>query len=74
MKEQRCHTAGRISKGILQAVLPTYDCDYYFCGPKPFMTSLAEMLGELGVPEQQTHFEFFGPRQDLKVPEKVSLS
>lgn len=39
--------------------------DYYFCGPVPFMRSLHQSLGELGIEQSNIHFEFFGPKDEL---------
>lgn len=41
------------------------DLDAYFLGPKPFMALVKRQLKALGVPEAQTHFEFFGPAAAL---------
>ncbi|MFY0575505.1 hypothetical protein ACN28S_15070 [Cystobacter fuscus] len=41
------------------------DIDVYFLGPKPFMAAIQRSLRELGVPEQQCHYEFFGPAASL---------
>ena len=41
------------------------DVDAYFLGPQPFMRAVKQYLRELGVPEQQTHHEFFGPAAAL---------
>ncbi|HEX8538762.1 MAG TPA: NO-inducible flavohemoprotein [Cystobacter sp.] len=41
------------------------DIDVYFLGPKPFMALIQRTLRELGVPEQQCHYEFFGPAASL---------
>lgn len=41
------------------------DLDAYFLGPKPFMALVKRHLKALGVPEAQTHFEFFGPAAAL---------
>jgi nitric oxide dioxygenase len=50
----------------LQAWLPgSRDVDAYFLGPKPFMAFMKRALQALGVPEQQTRYEFFGPAQAL---------
>ncbi len=62
---------GMIDAVLLDKVLPSRDADYYFCGPKPFMVSIYHQLLAWGIPASQTHFEFFGPRQDIeKAPEK----
>ncbi|AHL74629.1 dihydropteridine reductase [Stutzerimonas stutzeri] len=42
------------------------DLDAYFLGPKPFMAAIRRQLRALGVPEQQTRFEFFGPASALE--------
>ncbi|MCI3946371.1 nitric oxide dioxygenase [Pseudomonas syringae] len=41
------------------------DVEAYFLGPKPFMAFMKRTLRELGVPEAQTHYEFFGPAEAL---------
>ena len=53
---------GLLDSATLAAWLPaTRDVDAYFLGPQPFMKAVKRSLRELGVPEEQTHFEFFGP-------------
>ncbi|MDC0715203.1 NO-inducible flavohemoprotein [Stigmatella sp. ncwal1] len=42
------------------------DIDVYFLGPKPFMVAIQRSLKELGVPENQCHYEFFGPASSLQ--------
>lgn len=50
----------------LRAWLPSaYDLDVYFLGPKPFMAFMKRTLLELGVPEEQARYEFFGPAEAL---------
>lgn len=57
---------GRINKELLNKWLPKdRDIDVYFLGPKSFMITIKELLKEIGVPEKQTHFEFFGPASEL---------
>ncbi|MDG9925204.1 MULTISPECIES: NO-inducible flavohemoprotein [unclassified Pseudomonas] len=58
---------GRLSLERLRAWLPAErDLDAYFLGPKPFMAALKRNLRELGVPEAQTRYEFFGPASALE--------
>lgn len=53
---------GRVSTGQLGRWLPaSRDVDAYFLGPRPFMRQVKRQLLELGVPESQTRYEFFGP-------------
>jgi len=69
LKNGLCHSAGLITEALLRTLLPDSEGDYYFCGPKPFMAAVLAILDNMAVPEERTHFEFFGPRQDLKRPE-----
>lgn len=39
--------------------------DAYFLGPKPFMAFIKRSLHELGVPEERSRYEFFGPAEEL---------
>ncbi|WP_044874162.1 NO-inducible flavohemoprotein [Pseudomonas sp. LFM046] len=53
---------GFLSREHLAQWLPAErDLDAYFLGPKPFMAQVKKHLRELGVPEGQCHYEFFGP-------------
>ena len=57
---------GLLSKEKLNHWLPaSRDVDAYFLGPQPFMRAVKQYLRELGVPERQTHHEFFGPAAAL---------
>jgi hypothetical protein len=40
--------------------------DAYFLGPKSFMAAVKRQLKGLGVPEQQSRYEFFGPAAALE--------
>ncbi|MDP9529100.1 NO-inducible flavohemoprotein [Pseudomonas protegens] len=42
------------------------DLDAYFLGPKGFMTAIKRHLKALGIPEQQSRYEFFGPAAALE--------
>lgn len=57
---------GFIDAELLESLVPDRNADYYFCGPKPFMISIYHNLLKWGIPASQVHFEFFGPRQELK--------
>ncbi|OBV38895.1 NO-inducible flavohemoprotein [Janthinobacterium psychrotolerans] len=57
---------GLLGKAQLAQWLPaSRDVDAYFLGPQPFMRAVKGYLRELGVPENQTHHEFFGPASAL---------
>ncbi|MCG6540415.1 NO-inducible flavohemoprotein [Pseudomonas sp. KSR10] len=58
---------GLMTEERLDAWLPAdRDLDAYFLGPKPFMAAIRRQLRTLGVPEQQTRYEFFGPASALE--------
>ena len=60
------HATGHIDQQRLNAWLPeTRDVDAYFLGPTPFMKAIKSHLLELGVPQSQTYYEFFGPAEAL---------
>ena len=53
---------GRLTPALLQQWLPPgCDVDAYCLGPVAFMQSVKRALRQLGVPEAQSHHEFFGP-------------
>ena len=63
---RRCDSVGRVDLEFLKTILPTNDAQFYFCGPKPFMTGVYRALKDWHVDESRIHFEFFGPRQEIK--------
>jgi len=57
---------GLLSRDLLAQWLPTdRDLDAYFLGPKPFMAQVKRHLQALGVPDEQSRYEFFGPASAL---------
>lgn len=57
---------GFLSRELLERWLPAErDLDAYFLGPKPFMAQVKRHLQALGVPPEQSHYEFFGPAAAL---------
>ena len=61
------HATGYLSAAQLAEWLPaSRDVDAYFLGPKPFMRQVKKQLRDLGVPEAQTRYEFFGPASALE--------
>ena len=57
---------GLLGRELLARWLPSErDIDVYFLGPTPFMAAIKRLLKELGVPEHQCHYEFFGPASAL---------
>jgi nitric oxide dioxygenase len=58
-------STGEVDVALVQQVAGTLDCDFYLCGPKPFMRGLHWGLTSAGVPVDRVHFEFFGPASDI---------
>ncbi|WP_139996814.1 NO-inducible flavohemoprotein [Paenibacillus paridis] len=65
-EQQRFHKKGYIDLPWLRSVLSDTDRSFYFCGPTPFMATINQSLRQLGVPEADIHFEFFGPAASLE--------
>src|SRR5690606_32090354 len=64
-RAETCST-GMVNAQLIESLLPERDGDYYFCGPKPFMINIYQDLLAWGIPGNQVHFEFFGPKQELQ--------
>lgn len=56
------HQTGRLNLSRLEQLIDASK-DVFLCGPKPMMTSALSMLAELNHPQDQIHFEFFGPQE-----------
>ena len=57
---------GLLTEDVLARWLPAdRDLDAYFLGPKGFMGAVKRQLKALGVPENQSRYEFFGPAAAL---------
>ncbi|MBH0081511.1 NO-inducible flavohemoprotein [Pseudoalteromonas sp. NZS11] len=56
---------GLMNLNAVQAQLPVSNGDFYLCGPAGFMAFIKNQLLELGVKNEQIHYEVFGPHQDL---------
>lgn len=65
-------TQGMISRSLIEQLIPSADCDFYLCGPSPFMTAVYEMLLDIGVVPERIAYEFFGPATVLNPKKAVS--
>lgn len=61
-------STGLVDAALIESLTGQRDADYYFCGPQPFMVGVYHDLLAWGIPANQVHFEFFGPRQALECP------
>ncbi len=59
--------AGRVDIALLRQTLPHGRHQFYVCGPPAMMESLVPALVQWGVPQQDVHFEAFGPAS-IKLP------
>lgn len=71
LANQEVHS-GLLDETTLREWTPFADAEFYFCGPKPFMQNVYAILQKLNVPAERIHFEFFGPRQEIEVPQAVN--
>ncbi|HEA54139.1 MAG TPA: NO-inducible flavohemoprotein, partial [Marinobacter antarcticus] len=56
---------GYLSADILDQWLTDKSAHIYFCGPMPFMAALKSILNSIGFPDDQLHYEVFGPTTAL---------
>lgn len=59
-------STGIVEKPLLDELLPGLDCDFYLCGPAPFMQAMYDLLHEMGVQTDRISYEFFGPASVLR--------
>lgn len=63
---ERCDAVGLLQPEHLQEWTPIAEAEFFVCGPKAFMTCVLNQLQTIGVDETRLHYEFFGPKQELK--------
>ena len=56
---------GYVDEDLILQLVPGMDCNFYLCGPTPFMKSLVTGLIDWGVSESSINYEFFGPASAL---------
>lgn len=57
---------GFIDLAWLQQVVRNKNASFYFCGPVLFMKAIHAALQHWGVPQEDVHYEFFGPAGSLE--------
>jgi len=57
------HFTGFVNLKEIEAALKQTNVQIYFCGPVGFMQYVANQLIDLGVPQEQFHYECFGPHK-----------
>ncbi|MFP3926337.1 pyridoxamine 5'-phosphate oxidase family protein [Pseudomonas sp. W5-36] len=55
------HLTGRIDLGLLKALLPFDDFDFYVCGPAAFTQEIYDGLRGMHIRDERIHAETFGP-------------
>ena len=66
IKGKNFDSEGRVDIELIKTLLPLDDYEFYVCGPTPFMESLYGGLKDLGISDEQIHYEFFGTGTTLK--------
>ena len=64
---------GYVDINLVKRLVPRKICDFYICGPNPFMRSIFNGLLDWGVSEVQIHYEFFVPASTLSERDKVAI-
>ncbi len=60
------HATGFIDASLIAEQLPAdRDVEFYLLGPTGFMKAALAIATSLGIPENQIHYEFFGPTEAL---------
>jgi ferredoxin-NADP reductase/MOSC domain-containing protein YiiM len=57
--------AGRLTVSVLQKLGVPRECDFYLCGPSPFLEDFTEGLGDWGVTSDRVHTETFGSGKSI---------
>ncbi len=59
---------GMISSEVIeQSLNGNHDVEFYLLGPKGFMQTVLNIAKNIGIPDNQIHYEFFGPMEELAV-------
>lgn len=77
VKGRDYHHESRVTVDLMKTLLPSNNYDYFLCGPGPFMESITDDLRNWGVPDDNVHFEAFGPasvKRAAKPEVKVALT
>jgi nitric oxide dioxygenase len=61
-------------KHLVKHLGQNVDVELYILGPKPFMQNALQLAADFGIKESQTHFEFFGPLEELKIQRKAQVA
>jgi nitric oxide dioxygenase len=70
--ETDAHFTGYVNKEVLAKYVDD-NTDCYVCGPVPFMKAVVSALREMGMKEENIHFEFFGPAMDMAPEQKETV-
>lgn len=57
------HFTGLVNLREIETAFKQDNVQVYFCGPVGFMQHVAKQLLEIGVPQEQFHYECFGPHK-----------
>ncbi|MEI5905522.1 NO-inducible flavohemoprotein [Bacillus spongiae] len=64
--EKNYDKEGFVTLDTLKDLVHDNQSEFYFCGPVPFMKAIYRNIKELGIPQEQIHYEFFGPAGELE--------
>ena len=61
LTEDPNRSEGRLDGKTLDRLLPSFDGEFYLCGPSAWMAAIHEHLVGKGVSQERIHTESFGP-------------
>ncbi|MFC7393268.1 NO-inducible flavohemoprotein [Scopulibacillus cellulosilyticus] len=64
---------GHMDEMWLSEVIDNRNAVYYFCGPKSFMAAIYKILKHWGINDEDIHYEFFGPQDEMLEEEAVTV-
>ena len=65
IENQHHHSSGLFTEEFMGQFI-TPETEIYFCGPQPMMRHIYKALNAIDHPAEKTHYEFFGPQEDLE--------
>ncbi len=66
------YAKGYVDITLIKKLVPGIECDFYLCGPAPFMKSIFIGLETWGVDSSNISYEFFGPASVLQDRSKIA--
>jgi ferredoxin-NADP reductase len=63
-------SSGLVDSQLISGMLALDDCEFYLCGPQPFMQQAYDILLDLGIRDDRIRSESFGPASIKRRPQQ----